>query len=138
MNKINRSSHPVTMLTTATLIFLLAGCPGPTGPVTITLSGDVACQEPVTVSGNVTQSGTDLLISATVKCNGTGVAGVMLDGVLPVATGNITTRWGPTDGSGTATTSLDASAVAVMPTSFKVIVKDASGNTVTDKDVPIQ
>jgi len=119
-------------------VFLLIACPGGGGPATITLSGDVACTQPVTVTGTVTTVGTDLHISATVKCAGVGVAGVTLNGTLPVATGNIQTSWGPTDSNGTATTTLDISSVAIVPARFHVIVKDNDGNVVKDEPITIQ
>ncbi|MGD9056177.1 MAG: hypothetical protein PVJ41_11525 [Desulfobacterales bacterium] len=115
--------------------FLLMAC----GDPTITLEGDVACTPPVTVTGTVTNfQNVDLNISATVKCNGNGVAGVYFNGTLPVATGNINHRWGPTNNAGTATTTLDIRNVANVPTSFKVIVKDKDGNVVKEKDITIQ
>lgn len=136
MKKIYCTVAAFAVLTAA---FLLTACPGGGGPATITLSGDVTCTPPVTVSGTVQNvSGTTLHISATVKCSGTGIAGVMLNGTLPVATGNINHSWGPTDGNGTATTTLDISNVPVVPTSFHVIVKDKDGNVVKDEPITIQ
>ena len=116
-------------------VFLIAGCPS----ATITLEGDVSCTPPVTVSGSVTnQSNITLDISATVKCAGVGIAGVTLNGTLPVATGDITHSWGPTNASGTATTTLNVAHVAVLPANFHVIVKDSSGNVVKDEPIAIQ
>lgn len=130
------------VLLMATLV--LAGCPngggGGGGAVTVTLSGDVSCTQPVNVTGTVTNvSNVSLHISATVTCAGTGVAGVMLDGRLPNATGvDLTHNWGPTDGNGTATTSLDVSSFPSLPANFHVIVKDADGNVVKDAPISIQ
>lgn len=115
--------------------FLLIAC----GDPTITLEGDVACTPPVTVTGTVTnQSNITLHISATVKCNGNGVSGVYFNGRLPVATGDLTKRWGPTDGNGTAVTTLDISNVANLAPNFHVIVKDKDGNVVKDEAIQIQ
>jgi hypothetical protein len=130
--------HAVAIFAVPLLSFVLVACPG-SGPATITLSGDVTCTPPVTVTGSVTNVGnTTLHISATVKCSGTGVAGVMLDGTLPLATGDRHHSWGPTDGNGTATTTLDVSAVPVLPANFHVIVKDKDGNVVKDEPIAIQ
>lgn len=116
-------------------VFLLTGCP----TATITLSGDVVCTPPVTVTGTVTnQSNITLNISATVKCSGTGVAGVMLDGTLPLPTGDRQHSWGPTNASGTAATTLDVSNVPLLPANFHVIVKDKDGNAVKDEPIAIQ
>lgn len=116
-------------------VILLSGC----SSATITLSGDVVCTKPVTVTGTVSNHlSVQLNISATVKCAGTGIAGVTLDGTLPVATGDINHSWGPTDNTGTATTTLDISNVANVPANFHVIVKDKSGNVVLDKPITIQ
>ena len=115
-------------------VFLLTGC-----SATITLEGDVACTEPVTVTGTVTnQSNITLDISATVKCAGAGIAGVTLNGTLPVATGDINHSWGPTDGNGTATTTLNVANVAVLPANFHVIVKKSNGDVVKDQPITIQ
>ncbi len=127
--------HAIAVFVVLLPVFLLAGCDS----ATITLSGDVVCTKPVTVTGTVTnQHNVDLDISATVKCAGTGVAGVMLDGTLPVATGDINHSWGPTDADGTATTTLDIRNVANVPASFHVIVKDKDGNVVKDEPITIQ
>ena len=131
-------SIAITVFAVLLPVFLLTGCPGG-GTATITLSGDVTCTPPVTVTGTVTnQSNVTLNISATVKCSGTGVAGVMLDGTLPVATGDINHSWGPTNSSGTATTTLNISSVANVPAYFHVIVKDRDGNVVKDEPITIQ
>jgi hypothetical protein len=62
----------------------------------------------------------------------------MLNGTLPVATGDINHSWGPTDGNGTATTTLNVATVAVLPVNFHVIVKRSNGDVVADKPITIQ
>lgn len=117
---------------------LLAGCPNGGSTATVTLSGDVVCTRPVSVTGTATNvNNATLNISATVTCAGTGVAGIMLDGRLPLPTGDRTHSWGPTNAAGTATTSINISSV-VVGTYFHVIVKDVDGNVVQDTQVTIQ